>query len=124
VLAENIEFVQNKYERRKKEKFDDLSAFNDYKSRIESDDFRRQTEREAREDRIKRLLNRVPTVTVEQASVVHEQEIERKVKEHQLQREQFEEQLLQKKREDTRRKNEDMVKRLDMQIEEKKARHQ
>jgi hypothetical protein len=116
--------VQNKYERRKKEKFDDLSAFNDYKSRIESDDFRRQTEREAREDRIKRLLNRVPTVTVEQASVVHEQEIERKVKEHQLQREQFEEQLLQKKREDTRRKNEDMVKRLDMQIEEKKARHQ
>ena len=55
----------NKFERKRKEKFDEVSAFNDYKSRIDSDDNRRQEEKHAREERIKRLLNRVPTVTVE-----------------------------------------------------------
>jgi hypothetical protein len=46
------------------------------------------------------------------------------VRDHQIQRDQFEEQLMLKKKEDSRKLNEDMKKRLDMQIEEKKAKQQ
>ena len=83
-------------------------------------------EKHAREERIKRLLNRVPTVTVEHQGINHHDPelIDRKVREHQQKRELYEEQLLQKKKEDIKKLNEDMKKRLDLQIEEKKARHQ
>ena len=81
-------------------------------------------EKQAREDRIKRLLNRVPTVTVEYQAQHDHEAIDRKVREHQQQRELYEEQLMLKKREDMRKLNEDMKKRLDMQVEEKKARYQ
>ena len=65
MLADNQEYVLNKHERKKKEKFDELSAYNEFKSRIDSEDNRRQEEKLAREERIKRLLNRAPNMTVE-----------------------------------------------------------
>jgi hypothetical protein len=55
---------------------------------------------------------------------MNDQEFERKVRDHQIQRDQFEEQLMLKKKEDSRKMNEDMKKRLDMQIEEKRAKQQ
>jgi predicted metallo-beta-lactamase superfamily hydrolase len=53
-------------------------------------------EKHAREERIKRLLNRVPTVTVEHQGINHHDPelIDRKVREHQQKRELYEEQLL------------------------------
>jgi hypothetical protein len=53
-------------------------------------------EKNAREERIKRLLNRVPNVTVENQAIKHHDPelIDRKVREHQHQRELYEEQLL------------------------------
>ena len=125
VLAENQSFVRNLTDRKQKEKEDDVHAFNDYKSRVENEDNKRQMEKMAREDRIKRLLNRVPAITVEHQpiSTVNHSEIEDiKLKEHQQRREQYEESLLQKKREDARKMNEEMKRRLDWQLEEKKVR--
>jgi len=55
---------------------------------------------------------------------MNDQEFDRKVRDHQIQRDQFEEQLMLKKKEDSRKMNEDMKKRLDMQIEEKRAKQQ
>jgi len=55
---------------------------------------------------------------------MNDQESDRKVRDHQIQRDQFEEQLMLKKKEDSRKMNEDMKKRLDMQIEEKRAKQQ
>jgi hypothetical protein len=55
---------------------------------------------------------------------MNDHEFDRKVRDHQIQRDQFEEQLMLKKKEDSRKMNEDMKKRLDMQIEEKRAKQQ
>jgi hypothetical protein len=55
---------------------------------------------------------------------MNDHEFERKLRDHQTQRDQFEEQLMLKKKEDCRKMNEDMKKRLDMQIEEKRAKQQ
>ena len=69
VLAENQSFVRTLTDRKQKEKEEDVHAFNDYKSRVENEDNKRQMEKMAREDRIKRLLNRVPTITAEHQQI-------------------------------------------------------
>ena len=67
---------------------------------MDSDDFKRQAEKHEREERIKKLINRTTNITVEQQASKVELEIDRRVREQQEQREQFERMLANKKRED------------------------
>lgn len=84
----------------------DISAYHDYKSLMESEETRREAERKARQDRIHMLLNRVPAVAFSQhsnAATTHPDLDDLKLKEFQERREQFEQMLQQKRDEDRRR---------------------
>ena len=81
----------------------EIDAFKSYKDKIDTEDYKRQLEKKEREERIKRLINRTTNVTVEQQASKAELEIDRKVREAQEQREQFEKMLQEKKRDDQRR---------------------
>ena len=60
---------------------------------METDEYKRQMEKYEREQRIKMLINRTTNVTVENQAMQQELEIDRKVREQQEKRENFEKML-------------------------------
>ena len=75
---------------------------------MDTDEYKRQMEKYEREQRIKMLINRTNNPTVESQAVQQELEIDRKVREAQEKREQFEKMLEQKKREDRNRQHDEL----------------
>jgi hypothetical protein len=75
---------------------------------METDEYKRQMEKYEREQRIKMLINRTTNVTVENQAMQQELEIDRKVREQQEKRENFEKMLEQKKREDRHRQHDEL----------------
>jgi hypothetical protein len=61
----NQSLVSNKHFLRESLKQQELSAYADYRHMLDADEQKRQQEKHEREERIKRLINRVPQVTVE-----------------------------------------------------------
>jgi hypothetical protein len=100
----------------------EISAFKEYKNQMDYDDLKRQAEKHEREERIKKLINRTTNVTVEQQASKVELEIDRRVREQQEQREQFERMLANKKREDQKRQHDELKHRLEIQVQEKRRR--
>jgi hypothetical protein len=60
---------------------------------METDEYKRQMDKYEREQRIKMLINRTTNVTVENQAMQQELEIDRKVREQQEKRENFEKML-------------------------------
>jgi hypothetical protein len=75
---------------------------------MDTDEYKRQAEKYEREQRIKMLINRTTNVTVENQAIQQELEIDRKVREQQEKRENFEKMLEQKKREDRHRQHDEL----------------
>ena len=103
VMFDNQSVYQSKVQLKESLKQQEIDAFKSYKDKIDTEDYKRQLEKKEREERIKRLINRTTNVTVEQQASKAELEIDRKVREAQEQREQFEKMLQDKKRDDQRR---------------------
>lgn len=103
VMFDNQSVYQSKVQLKESLKQQEIDAFKSYKDKIDTEDYKRQLEKKEREERIKRLINRTSNVTVEQQASKAELEIDRKVREAQEQREQFEKMLQEKKRDDQRR---------------------
>ena len=103
VMFDNQSVYQSKVQLKESLKQQEIDAFKSYKDKIDTEDYKRQLEKKEREERIKRLINRTTNVTVEQQASKAELEIDRKVREAQEQREQFEKMLQEKKRDDQRR---------------------
>ena len=121
VLSENEMQMMNKHFMRQKEKKDDVSAYHDFKSLVETREHKMIQEKTDRQDRIKKLLNRMPQITVEQ-TVTQDKEIDHKIRQIQERREYEEKVKDDKKREDMRRMQDEMKWLLDVQVQEKKAR--
>lgn len=115
--------LQGKYAMKQQEKESDINAFHEFKDLVETTDTRRMKDRTERQDRIKKLLNRMPAITVQQTFSV-EKEIDSKIKSIQERREYEEKQKDIRKREDIKRQNDEMKWLLDIQVQEKRAREQ
>ena len=65
VLNHNEMQLLNKQAKRDQDRANDINAYQDLKKHLETDDARRQNEKLERQEKIKKLLNRQPTVTVD-----------------------------------------------------------
>ena len=65
VLNHNEMLLLNKQAKRDQDRANDYNAYQDLKKHLETDDARRQNEKLERQEKIKKLLNRQPTVTVD-----------------------------------------------------------
>lgn len=108
VMNDNQSVIQGKVILKETLKQQEISAFRDYKLQMDTDEYKRQMEKYEREQRIKMLINRTNNPTVESQAVQQELEIDRKVREAQEKREQFEKMLEQKKREDRNRQHDEL----------------
>ena len=99
-MFDNKSTMQGKVVLKESLKQQEISAFKEYKNQMDYDEFKRQAEKHEREERIKKLINRTTNITVEQQASKVELVIDRRVREQQEQREQFERMLASKKRED------------------------
>ena len=108
VMSDNQSVFQGKVILKESLKQQEINAFHDYKLQMDTDEYKRQIEKYEREQRIKMLINRTANVTVENQAVQQELEIDRKVREAQEKRENFEKMLEQKKREDRHRQHDEL----------------
>lgn len=108
VMSDNQSVFQGKVLLKESLKQQDINAFHDYKLQMDTDEYKRQIEKYEREQRIKMLINRTANVTVENQAIQQELEIDRKVREAQEKRENFEKMLEQKKREDRHRQHDEL----------------
>jgi len=122
VMSDNQSVTQGKVLLKETLKQQEINAFRDYKLHMDTDEHKRQQERHERETRIKMLINRTTNVTVEHQAQQQELEIDRKVREAQEKREQFEKMLELKKREDRHRQHDELKQRLEVQVQEKRHR--
>jgi hypothetical protein len=108
VMSDNQSVIQGKVLLKESLKQQEINAFKDYKQQMDTDEYKRQAEKYEREQRIKMLINRTTNVTVENQAMQQELEIDRKVREAQEKRENFEKMLEQKKREDRHRQHDEL----------------
>eukprot|EP00347_Sterkiella_histriomuscorum_P005983 403354521 len=119
VINENQEYKQKQIQDKEKERDRDNKMLEEYNKLLEQQEKKRADEWNQRENRIQSLMNKMADTVVKRSNQA-EKEVENRVMRYQLDKEERDRLADQKKKEQMRRKHQEIKEKLDQQMNEKK----